>query len=990
MPSPSETLVASPRRARSWVEFDAAWYQRTYSVASDVPDLLADYLAAGQGLGRSPNVFFDEAWYLRRYPDVSEAIRAGHFASGFDHYCRSGQDTRSPHWLFNLDFYQSEWPDLTAAALREGGFANTYDHFLRVGSGEGRLGHPLFDSRFYGTLLTEIVGPSDPDPMCPFAGYLYRLNERGKDIATTIYFDAEWYVAAYPGWAGAGDRFLSPLHHYLCQDAATANDPLAAFSEQFYLDQYPDVAAAVAGRVFQSGYMHFLEYGVFELRNPTRNINLRYYWEHHASVQLAVQSGQMRDAFAHLLAVGVRQGLMLAPHQLAPVIPEEQTRALFAAQAQSLAPIYGRQPIDFSHAGPPVCSVVIALSNSFLLSMQTIASLRQNHVGAIQLILIDSGSVDEVRQIERYVKGAQLLRFDQNIGFSKACNAGLMCAGAEAILFLNSDVRLAPGAIAAALARLTSDPRIGAVGGKVIRSNETLQEAGCIIWRDGWTLGYLRDRSPLCPEACFVRDVDFCSAVFMMARTALLRELDGFDIAFSPAYFEDADLGVRIWQAGYRVVYDPSVVLNHYEYGSSPDPSAARAMMHLRHELFFEKHKATLQFRHASSSAILPFARSADTRHRRILFIEDTIPLRNLGSGYVRANDIIRVMASLDYQVTVFPVQPSAAELAAIASDFPDTVEVMHDRSLNGFRAFLEERQGYYDCIWVSRAHNLDQILPMLEESALTARRTLIVLDTEAVSAPRTALQAALLGEPADDDPLGALRQEFRNTHFCQHVLAVNEADAALLTGLGIQDVRVLGTLRELALTPRSWLERSGLLFVGSLYGTGTPNYDSLCWFVDAVLPLIEAELGYETRLMVAGYVAPDVGLERFANHSRVTLLGAVTALPALYNRHRVVVAPTRFAAGTPYKVYEAASFGVPVVATSLLREQLGWRDGVELLSAGADDAAGFAAKVVAVYRSEALWSGIRDAAAERLRQDNGREAYVRVLRDLLPANDKK
>jgi hypothetical protein len=60
------------------------------------------------------------------------------------------------------------------------------------------------------------------------------------------------------------------------------------------------------------------------------------------------------------------------------------------------------------------------------------------------------------------------------------------------------------------------------------------------------------------------------------------------------------------------------------------------------------------------------------------------------------------------------------------------------------------------------------------------------------------------------------------------------------------------------------------------------------------------------------------------------------------------------------------------------------------LLSAGADDAAGFAAKVVAVYRSEALWSGIRDAAAERLRQDNGREAYVRVLRDLLPANDKK
>jgi O-antigen biosynthesis protein len=102
-----------------------------------------------------------------------------------------------------------------------------------------------------------------------------------------------------------------------------------------------------------------------------------------------------------------------------------------------------------------------------------------------------------------------------------------------------------------------------------------------------------------------------------------------------------------------------------------------------------------------------------------------------------------------------------------------------------------------------------------------------------------------------------------------------------------------------------------------------------------------------------------------------------------------VVIAPTRFAAGTPYKVYKAASFGVPVVATSLLREQLGWRDGVELLSAEADDAAGFAAKVVALYRSEALWTGLRDAAADRLLRDNGREAYVRVLRDLLPANSQ-
>jgi O-antigen biosynthesis protein len=100
-----------------------------------------------------------------------------------------------------------------------------------------------------------------------------------------------------------------------------------------------------------------------------------------------------------------------------------------------------------------------------------------------------------------------------------------------------------------------------------------------------------------------------------------------------------------------------------------------------------------------------------------------------------------------------------------------------------------------------------------------------------------------------------------------------------------------------------------------------------------------------------------------------------------------VVVAPTRFAAGTPYKVYEAASYGVPVVATSLLREQLDWTEGAELLAADIDDPSGFAARVVALYRSEVLWNQIREAAMSRLRRDNGREAYAQTIRALLPAH---
>ncbi|MDQ2735632.1 MAG: glycosyltransferase family 4 protein, partial [Pseudomonadota bacterium] len=275
-------------------------------------------------------------------------------------------------------------------------------------------------------------------------------------------------------------------------------------------------------------------------------------------------------------------------------------------------------------------------------------------------------------------------------------------------------------------------------------------------------------------------------------------------------------------------------------------------------------------------------------------------------------------------------------------------------------------------------------VRPVLEDATLIPSRTQIILDTEAIAAVRTAVRSQVLGEPMAMPLPGALRHEFRNAYFCQEVLAVNEREARILVELGIHDPEILGTMREPSPTDRGFAARRGVLFVGSLHAADTPNVDSLCWFVDQVLPLIEEELGAETRLTVAGYLAPGLDLERIGQHVRVTLLGPVPDLIPLYDAHRVFVAPTRFAAGTPYKVYEAASFGLPVVATELLRGQLDWTEGAELLAAPADDPAAFAAKVVMLYRSADLWGTVRDAALARLRRENGWDQFSLIIESRL------
>jgi glycosyltransferase involved in cell wall biosynthesis len=174
------------------------------------------------------------------------------------------------------------------------------------------------------------------------------------------------------------------------------------------------------------------------------------------------------------------------------------------------------------------------------------------------------------------------------------------------------------------------------------------------------------------------------------------------------------------------------------------------------------------------------------------------------------------------------------------------------------------------------------------------------------------------------------------------------------------------------------------MLFVGAIHQPDAPNFDSLEWFVDAVLPSIERVLGWRTRLTVVGYTAPGMSLAVFAKHPRVTLAGTIVDLTRVYDQHRVFIAPTRFAAGLPYKVYEAASFGLPVVATELLRRQMGWENGQDMLCAGIDEPELMARQVLALYQDATLWQRIRANALDRLGRENSPEGYAEAIQRVL------
>jgi hypothetical protein len=274
----------------------------------------------------------------------------------------------------------------------------------------------------------------------------------------------------------------------------------------------------------------------------------------------------------------------------------------------------------------------------------------------------------------------------------------------------------------------------------------------------------------------------------------------------------------------------------------------------------------------------------------------------------------------------------------------------------------------------VSRPHNMRAFRAITQAEPGLVAGAAIIYDAEAVFTLRDELRCALDGHPMSaEEKQRALAEEVALARGAHAVLCVSAEEKAAYEAHGAGPVQVVGHALEPAPDPTPFAERDGFLFVGAMHEDTAPNADSLRWFAQDVLPRLRAELGRDAlRLPVAGIVAAPSVLA--LDGTALDLLGMVEDLLPLYARARVVVVPTRFAAGIPHKAHQAAALGVPMVTTDLIARQLGWAPGRDLLAAS--DPAAFARACARLHSDEALWHAVREAALERLRDDCSRATF--------------
>jgi GT2 family glycosyltransferase len=668
----------------------------------------------------------------------------------------------------------------------------------------------------------------------------------------------------------------------------------------------------------------------------------------------------------------------------APVVALTDKAAVTAeARAELKSFLKSRRRLAFAGGSSPRVSVLLVLWNQAHLTLRCLQALhREFHAGtSIEVVIVDNGSTDATQTLLSHLTGVRHIRNKRNLGFVAACNQGAAAARGHHLLLLNNDTAVRPGAIDAALACSETAADIGAVGGRLILPSNRLQEAGSIVWSDGGTQGYCRGSDPEAIAAMFRRDVDYCSGAFLLTPLELWNRLGGFDPIFSPAYYEEADYCLRLWAAGWRVVYEPSAAIDHFEFGSESAGGEAVRLMLRNRETFVSRHAAILNERHlppdphGSLQARVHWSR----RRPRLLVLDNEVPCEGLGAGYPRMRRLLQEAVAAGWDVTFFPLHRPNVDWAEARREFPPELEIAAGIGWLGLGGFLASRSGFYHTLMVSRPDNMRLVRPVLTEHAEHIRGCRLIYDAEALFAARTIVMHSTNGSPLSPAEADALiDEEIGLTAGADAVICVTPAEAALFRDRQQAPVHCVSHLVTVRADVPGFDARRGYLFVGRLLEQDSPNWVGLTRFFREVWPLIRRHQPDATLRVVGHLHAKHEELK----HPGVELLGHQGDLSPHYDAARVFIAPTFFAAGVAIKILEAAAAGLPVVTFPLLARQMGWTNGRELLAAEA--AADFAAAARRLHDDADAWEAVRLAGQQAVAREYSGATFRHALGNVL------
>jgi GT2 family glycosyltransferase len=245
----------------------------------------------------------------------------------------------------------------------------------------------------------------------------------------------------------------------------------------------------------------------------------------------------------------------------------------------------------------PVLSIVLVGWNNKAYLDPCLKSLYDSGMkNSFDVTVVDNGSTDGSQQMlaEKYPDVMQIQNAG-NVGLGKASNQGIEATKGHYILLLNNDTIVNGVSFDAMIEFLDKNPKTGAVGGKLMNPDGTIQ-AGYNYFSSlheeflvATQLGELfKPGYPAVMDVQEVKSVDWLGSACLMVRRSALDQVGLLDEGYF-IYGDEADLQYRLKKAGWDVYFLPHATTIHYG-GRSMDRWKRRKMVYRGKMLFYQKH----------------------------------------------------------------------------------------------------------------------------------------------------------------------------------------------------------------------------------------------------------------------------------------------------------------------------------------------------------------------------------------------------------------
>lgn len=209
----------------------------------------------------------------------------------------------------------------------------------------------------------------------------------------------------------------------------------------------------------------------------------------------------------------------------------------------------------------PLVSVIVANVNGrgYLATLLESLDAQDYPADRRELIVVDNGSMDGSADFLRARRpDVRVLVNPRNEGFARANNQGARLAGGKYLALLNNDLKLEPTWLTSIVGQAEqAGSDVVCLGSRILSwDGADVDFAGASMAFTGIAYNLRFDQGAE-PE-----DLLFASGAAMLVERDLFLGLGGFDEDYFN-YYEDVDLGWRLWLCGYRVGFCGAAVSYH-------------------------------------------------------------------------------------------------------------------------------------------------------------------------------------------------------------------------------------------------------------------------------------------------------------------------------------------------------------------------------------------------------------------------------------------